>query len=134
MTKKEAFIKFIEVAIKIAEDEITYINDISEKYNITTNDYDIAMEFWEEFKNGKIKNSKDMTENGKKLLSWMQENEEKMSNVFTSKEAAEALFTSGRSIAGSMRKLVNDGYVEKTGKDPVQYSLTEAGKSYQFEK
>ena len=134
MTKKEAFIKFIEVAIKIAEDEITYINDISEKYNITTNDYDIAMEFWEEFKNGKIKNSKDMTENGKKLLSWMQENEEKMSNVFTSKEAAEALFTIVRSIAGSMRKLVNDGYVEKTGKDPVQYSLTEAGKSYQFEK
>ena len=133
MTKKEAFIKFIEVAIKIAEDEITYINDISEKYNITTNDYDIAMEFWEEFKNGKIKNSKDMTENGKKLLSWMQENEEKMSNVFTSKEAAEALFTSGRSIAGSMRKLVNDGYVEKTGKDPVQYSLTEAGKNYQFD-
>ena len=133
MTKKEAFIKFIEVAIKIAEDAITYINDISEKYNITTNDYDIAMEFWEEFKNGKIKNSKDMTENGKKLLSWMQENEEKMSNVFTSKEAAEALFTSGRSIAGSMRKLVNDGYVEKTGKDPVQYSLTEAGKNYQFD-
>ena len=57
-----------------------------------------------------------------------------MSNVFTSKEAAEALFTSGRSIAGSMRKLVNDGYVEKAGKDPVQYSLTKAGKSYQFEK
>lgn len=38
MTKKETFIKFIEVAIKIAEDEITYINDLNEKYNITTND------------------------------------------------------------------------------------------------
>ena len=134
MTKKETFIKFIEVAIKIAEDEITYMNDISEKYNITTNDYDIAMEYWEEFKNGKVKNSGAMTENGKKLLSWMQENVDTMTNLFTSKEAAEALFTSGRSIAGSMRKLVNDGYVEKTGKDPVQYSLTEAGKSYQFEK
>ena len=63
----------------------------------------------------------------------MQENQEKMSNIFTSKEAAEALFTSGRSIAGSMRKLTADGYVEKTGKDPVKYSLTEAGKSYQLE-
>lgn len=133
MTKKETFIKFIEVAIKIAEDEITYMNDISEKYNITTNDYDIAMEFWEEFKNGKVKNSGAMTENGKKLLSWMQKNVDTMANLFTSKEAAEALFTSGRSIAGSMRKLVNDGYVEKTGKDPVQYSLTEAGKKYQFD-
>ena len=133
MNKKETFIKFIEIAIKIAEDEITYINDISEKYNITTNDYDIAMEFWEDFKDGKVKNSGAITENGKKLLSWMQENVDTMTNLFTSKEAAEALFTSGRSIAGSMRKLVNDGYVEKTGKDPVQYSLTEAGKNYQFD-
>ena len=133
MNKKETFIKFIEIAIKIAEDEITYINDISEKYNITTNDYDIAMEFWEDFKDGKVKNSGAITENGKKLLSWMQENVDTMTNLFTSKEADEALFTSGRSIAGSMRKLVNDGYVEKTGKDPVQYSLTEAGKNYQFD-
>ena len=133
MTKKETFIKFIEIAIKIAEDEITYINDISEEYNITTNDYNIAMEFWKDFKDGKIKNSGTMTENGIKILSWMQENVEKMSNMFTSKEIAEALFTSGRSIAGSMRKLVADGYVEKTGKDPVKYSLTEAGKSYQLE-
>ena len=134
MTKKETFIKFIEVAIKIAEDEITYMNDISEKYNITTNDYDIAMEFWKDFKDGKVKDSgAAMTENGKKLLSWMQENVEKMSNIFTSKEAAEALFTSGRSIAGSMRKLVNDGYVEKIDKNPVRYSLTEKGKQYKFD-
>ena len=75
-----------------------------------------------------------MRENGKKRLSWMQENVDTMTNLFTSKEAAKALFTSGRSIAGSMRKLIKDGYVEKIGKDPVQYSLTEAGKSYQFEK
>ena len=74
-----------------------------------------------------------MTENGQKILSWMQNNVDTMSNVFTSKEAAEALFTSGRSVAGSMRKLVADGYVEKIGKDPVQYALTEAGKNYQFE-
>lgn len=32
-----------------------------------------------------------MTENGKKLLSWMQENVDTMTNLFTSKEAAEAL-------------------------------------------
>ena len=94
-------------------------------------EYELAASFWEDFKDGKVKNSGAMTENGKKLLSWMQENVDTMTNLFTSKEAAEALFTSGRSIAGSMRKLVNDGYVEKTGKDPVQYSLTEGGKNYQ---
>lgn len=133
MTDKEIFIKFIEIAIEIADNEIVYFKGVNEKYNLTTDEYDIAIKYWNNFKNGKVKNSGAMTENGKKLLSWMQENVDTMTNLFTSKEAAEALFTSGRSIAGSMRKLVNDGYVEKTGKDPVQYSLTEAGKNYQFD-
>ena len=124
MTKKEAFIKIIQT-------EIFDRTDIyAENY---PDEYELAASFWEDFKDGKVKNSGAMTENGKKLLSWMQENVDSMTNLFTSKEAAEALFTSGRSIAGSMRKLVNDGYVEKTGKDPVQYSLTEAGKNYQFD-
>jgi len=123
MTKKEAFIQIVE--------EIFSRPDIYvENYPDT---YDLAKEFFNDLKNNKVKNSGAMTENGKKLLSWMQENENTMSNVFTSKEAAEALFTSGRSVAGSMRKLVADKYVEKTGKDPVQYSLTEAGRNYQFE-
>lgn len=124
MTKKEAFIKIIQT-------EIFDRTDIyAENY---PDEYELAASFWGDFKDGKVKNSGAMTENGKKLLSWMQENVDTMTNLFTSKEAAEALFTSGRSIAGSMRKLVNDGYVEKTGKDPVQYSLTEAGKNYQFD-
>ena len=123
MTKKEAFIKIIQT-------EIFDRTDIyAENY---PDEYELAVSFWEDFKDGKTKNSGAMTENGKKLLSWMQENVDTMTNLFRSKEAAEALFTSGRSIAGSMRKLVNDGYVEKTGKDPVRYSLTEAGKNYQI--
>ena len=124
MTKKEAFIKIIQTEIFDRADIY------AENY---PDEYELAASFWEDFKDGKVKNSGAMTENGKKLLSWMQENVDAMTNLFTSKEAAEALFTSGRSIAGSMRKLVNDGYVEKTGKDPVQYSLTEAGKNYQFD-
>ena len=125
MTKKEAFIKIIQKEI-FDNDDI-----YGENYE---QEFPLAMAFWEDFKNGKSKSSEKMTENGAKFLSWMQENIDKMSNIFTSKEMAEALFTSGRSVAGSMRKLIKDGYVEKIGKDPVQYSLTEAGKSYQFEK
>lgn len=132
MTKKEIFIKFIDVAIKIAEDEITYLDGISENYDITTNDYDIAMEFWEDYKKC-LTPPKDMTENGLKVLTWMQGHIEEMSNVFTAKEIGEGLFTSGRSISGSMKKLVNDGYVEKIGKNPVQYSLTETGKLYHID-
>ena len=127
MTKKEAFIDLVNYFFE--DNDVRFEND--EKFQL-------AQEFFDDFKNNKIKNSGAMTENGIKLLSWMQENIEKMSNIFTSKEAAEALFTSGRSIAGSMKKLIKDGYVEKTGgfdfnKTPVKYSLTEAGKSYQLE-
>ena len=123
MTKKEKFIEFVNELMNAAR--VDEWDDME--------DWKDAFDFFEDFKNGKVKNSGAMTENGKKLLSWMQENVDTMTNLFTSKEAAEALFTSGRSIAGSMRKLVNDGYVEKIGKDPVQYSLTETGKNYKFD-
>lgn len=125
MTKKERFIEFVN--------EIMDAAMVDAWDDATKEDWKDAFDFFEDLKNNKVKNSGAMTENGKKLLSWMQENVDTMTNLFTSKEAAEAFFTSGRSIAGSMRKLVNDGYVEKTGKDPVQYSLTEAGKNYQFD-
>ena len=124
MTKKEAFIKIIQTEIFDRTD--IYAKNYPDEYGL-------AASFWEDFKDGKVKNLGAMTENGKKLLSWMQENVDTMTNLFTSKEAAEALFTSGRSIAGSMRKLIADGYVEKTGKDPVRYSLTDAGKNYHFD-
>ena len=124
MTKKEAFIEIIDY---LFEDQDVHLA------TVYSEEWPLAQEFFNDLKNGKVKNSGAMTENGKKLLSWMQENVDLMTNLFTSKEAAEALFTSGRSIAGSMRKLVNDGYVEKTGKDPVQYSLTEAGRNYRFD-
>ena len=131
MTKKENFIKVISY---IFEEDTLHLDEL-----YTEKEWTDAAEFFKELKENKIAKSSDvMTENGKKILSWMQENIDKTSNIFTSKEIAEALFTSGRSVAGSMRKLVADGYVEKAGgydcnKTPVTYSLTEAGKSYQFE-
>ena len=122
MTKKEAFIKIIQTEI--------FDNPTIYTENYLDEDWNKALEFFEELKNNKTKNSGKMTENGLKVLSWMQENVENMTNVFTSKEIAEGLFTTGRSVAGSMRKLVNEGFVEKIGKDPVQYALTEAGKNF----
>ena len=121
MTKKERFIEFVN--------EIMDAAMVDTWDDATKEDWKDAFDFFEDLKNNKEKNAGTMTENGKKLLSWMQENVDSMSNLFTSKEIAEALFTSGRSVAGSMKKLVSNGYVEKTGKDPVRYSLTEEGKN-----
>ena len=85
-------------------------------------EWNAALQFFGELKK-KASESKPMTENGKKIYEWMQEHQTEMSNMFTSKEIAEALFMSGRSVAGSMRKLVNDGLVSKSGTNPIQYSL-----------
>ena len=119
MTKKEIFINLIQT-------EIFDKADIwAEKYG---EDYKTAAAFWEEFKNSKVAVNNKITENGKKVLLMMQELEEEMSNMFTSKELAEKLETSGRSVGGVLRKLANDGYISKEGKNPIYYSLSEVGR------
>ena len=124
MTKKEKFINFIQSEV--------FDNPINIYGEPWEEDWDDICSFWEDYKKC-LTPQKDMTENGLKVLTWMQEHIEEMSNVFTAKEIGEGLFTSGRSISGSMKKLVNDGYVEKIGKNPVQYSLTETGKLYHID-
>jgi len=119
MTKKEAF-------IKIVQEEIFDRPDIYGENNLEV--FDLAFKFWEEFKNPG--SSEKITENGQKILRWLQENMSPSVNAFTAKEIAEGLSTTGRSVAGSMRKLVKDEYVEKQGKDPIQYSLTAKGEDW----
>lgn len=70
----------------------------------------------------------DLTDKNKTILKWMQENVTNYNNVFNAKQIGDGLFMSGRSVSGSIRKLVTLGYVEKQGKDPVCYSLTDNGK------
>lgn len=91
-----------------------------------------ALAFFEDLKSAKVSSSDKttLTENGIKILKFMQENWEKRNNLFKASDIAEGLFTSGRSVSGSMKKLVSDGYVVKEGKDPVIYSLTEETKSF----
>lgn len=119
MTKREIFINLIQTEIFDRADIWT------ENYG---EDYKTAAAFWEEFKNSKVAVNNKITENGKKVLLMMQELEEEMNNMFTSKELAEKLETSGRSVGGVLRKLANDGYISKEGKNPIYYSLSEVGR------
>ena len=50
-----------------------------------------------------------------------------MSNMFTSKSIANGLSISSRSVAGSMRKLVTEGFVSKSG-EPAVYRITDKGR------
>ena len=68
-----------------------------------------------------------LTGTGRKILISMYANKETYLNVFSSKQLGELLFMSARSVSGSMRKLVTEQYVEKSGTNPVTYKLTENG-------
>ena len=120
MSGKEIFIEKIEQLISEVPDFFGSDAEAAEK----------ALKFFNDLKKEKPSKSKLSslpTENGMKILRFMYENYSKYSNVFKAKDIGEGLFTSGRSVSGSMTKLVTDGYASKEGKDPVIYGITEAG-------
>ena len=120
MTKKQSFIAMVEHLIQ-------YPIEKTEDFN-----YEDAMIYFESLKASKEKEKVAFTDNGKKILVYMQEQKDNSNNLFKSKEIAEGLFVSSRSISGAMRKLVEDGYVEKIGESPASYSLTENGMTVSF--
>lgn len=106
-----------------------HFNHTVENYEFTKEDMDKLIDM---FKGGN--GSKTFTENGLKIFECMRENEQKYINVFKAKEIGELLFMTPRSVSGSMKKLIADGFVEKVGANPVTYGLTELGKAYEFDK
>ena len=114
MTNKEIFIHTVEQLIAHSKDMIP--NE--------------AIAYLNELKNTQEKEKPMFTENGAKVLKWMQENYESYNNIIKAKEIAEGLFLpSSRTASGAIRKLITDKYVTKTAGTPVCYSLTELGKT-----
>ena len=70
----------------------------------------------------------EITDNGKMILGYMQENVTTV--LMKSKDIAEGLCIGSRTVSGSMRKLIADGFVEKIGQNPAVYALTEKGKNF----
>lgn len=69
-----------------------------------------------------------LTENGKKILKHLQENQEV--KTWKAKDLAESMGVSSRGTSSSLRKLVIDGFCEKIADNPSVYTLTEKGKNY----
>lgn len=68
-----------------------------------------------------------LTESGMQILEYLQGCDTKN---LKAKDIAEGMNIPSRKISGAMRKLVTDGFVEKTGQNPVIYNLTEKGLNF----
>lgn len=110
MSKKTEFINYIEKIIENSNEEMN----------------DEARAYWEALRDNKDETEKPLfTDNGKLVLQYLKDNTD-ISN-WKAKDIAEGLGISSRTVSGAMRKLVTDGFVEKLGKDPTIYSITNKG-------
>ena len=112
MSKKIEFINYIEKILVNSNEEMN----------------EEAKAYWEALKdNGEETEKPLFTDNGKMILKFLQDNP--TTPTWKSRDIAEGMFISAKTVAGAMRKLVSDGYVEKLGESPIIYTLTENGKN-----
>ena len=88
-----------------------------------------AIEYFNILKSAEGEEKQKFTENGKLVLTYIQQNYETNNNMFKAKDIGEGLNITSRTASGAMRKLVTDGYLEKIASNPVIYSLTDLGKT-----
>ena len=114
MSKKQVFIDFIKPFIENS-------NDIPKD----------AQDYWIALTAGEATDRPEFTDKGKLILQFLQTHQD--ISMWKAKDIAEGLNLGAKNIAGSARKLANDGYIERVGQNPIFYALTEKGKNYIFE-
>lgn len=116
MSNKQEFIEFVDYVIE------KYGQEMPEN----------AQKYFNAMKSAPEKEKPMFTDNGKQILKYMKETY-KVGEAASAKVIAEGLMMSSRSVSGSIRKLVSDGYIEKVSTDPVLYALTEKGNEINIE-
>lgn len=119
--RKDIFIETVEALFKIMKN-----------YDGGTIDIfipDEAIDFFEDYKKGKSGGRKEITDKGINILNALKE----INDWITAKALGEQLDISGRSVSGTMRKLVEDGFVEKRAGNPAAYKITDKGINFQPE-
>ena len=117
MSKKQEFIKYVNELITAAP---------------AVQPNEEAKLYWDAFCGLDENGEKPLfTDNGKLILKFLQEHQD--TPMWKARDIAEGLFISSRAVSGAMRKLCDDGFVEKAGQEPVVYALTEKGKNFVIE-
>lgn len=86
-----------------------------------------AVDFFEDYQKSSS-GPKEMTEKGYTILLQMKD----VNDWITAKSLGEIMDISGKSVSGTMRKLVTDGFVEKRAGNPTCYKITEKGLKYEI--
>lgn len=115
---KNEFIKFINELIAHDKD---YAN------SIMTEDVKTYLEI---LMTGIDESKPIITDNGKIILKFMQNNDIKAAKA---RDIATEVDMSSRAVSGTLRKLVNDGFVEKIGSNPTIYTLSKKGKEFKID-
>lgn len=118
MNKYEQFLKYFDYLVQNCKEPVIIPDEVKEVYE------SISLQ-------SSIQNNKPLfTETGLQILEYLQKANTKN---LKAKDIAEGMVASSRQISGAIRKLVNDGYVNKIGQNPVIYSLTEKGINFNIE-
>lgn len=118
MSKKIEFVNYVR-------------NELFNKIDINTVPPGV-IDFWTALTEGNTKEKPKFTDNGKLVMKYLKTLPEG-TPAMKAKDIAYAMGINGRSVSGAMRKLVEDAYVEKVGKDPTLYCLTESGKTVEID-
>lgn len=113
MTKCEEFLDFVDFLMQNCKEPVNPSENVQAYLNTLR-------------LSAKSEETKEFTKNGKVIIRYLQS---APVGMFLARDIAEAIEVSSRAVSGAMRKLVADGYVEKVGKDPIVYSITEKGKN-----
>lgn len=89
-----------------------------------------ALDFFEDYKKAKSEGSQPFTEKGIVVMKALYE----VNDWITATALGEIIGKNGRSVSGTMKKLVEDGYVEKKEGKPASYHITEFGKEIEWNK
>lgn len=112
MNKYQQFIDFFDFLVEYCSEPVEIPDEVQQVYDLLKAQED--------------KEKPLFTEAGLEILDYLQNKLTPMK----AKDIAEGLGVSSRKVSGAIRKLCNDGFVDKMGSSPVIYELSTKGKDF----